>query len=205
MFRVPAQAAVPAGTPRPLPSTGVRPVTETRATNDAVDRTRSDFVTPDVHRYAVSRRCGLPLVAASWPGNRRGRGRPQGAGLPAGAPGTISLHKRFWSGSPPIAGPPEDAAAFGRLLFEVARDRLDPEGRRLEWSEGFTGAGWAPNAPSTDVTGSAASSANTSLRLTWWDRGRAGTGSRPIRSCVHFDDRRPRSCLWWIPLGPDRH
>ena len=45
----------------------------------------------------------------------------------------------------PIPGPPEDAAAFGRLLFEVARDHLDPEGRRLEWSEGFTGAGWAPS------------------------------------------------------------
>jgi hypothetical protein len=39
----------------------------------------------------------------------------------------------------PIPGPP-DAAAFGRLLFEVAQDHLDPEGHRLEWSEGFTGA-----------------------------------------------------------------
>jgi len=37
-------------------------------------------------------------------------------------------------------GPPAEAEEFGQLLFAVAREHLDPEGRRLEWSEGFTGS-----------------------------------------------------------------
>jgi hypothetical protein len=35
---------------------------------------------------------------------------------------------------------PDAAGAFGRLLFEVAQDHLDPAHQRLQWSEGFTGA-----------------------------------------------------------------
>jgi hypothetical protein len=34
---------------------------------------------------------------------------------------------------------------FGRLLFTVAQDRLDPEHSRLQWSEGFTGGGGGAN------------------------------------------------------------
>jgi hypothetical protein len=37
-------------------------------------------------------------------------------------------------------GPPAEAEEFGHLLFTVAREHLDPDGRRLEWSEGFTGS-----------------------------------------------------------------
>ena len=62
---------------------------------------------------------------------------------------------------PAFPQPPEEARTFGRLLFEVAQEHLDPGHARLEWSEGFTGVagsdgpreygrkfGWAqPNDP----------------------------------------------------------
>jgi hypothetical protein len=40
---------------------------------------------------------------------------------------------------PAFPEPPEETKSFGRLLFQVAQDHLDPDHDRLEWSEGFTG------------------------------------------------------------------
>ena len=45
---------------------------------------------------------------------------------------------------PSFSEPPEEAEAFGRLLFQVAQDHLDPGHEGLEWSEGFTG-GYGPD------------------------------------------------------------
>ena len=39
-----------------------------------------------------------------------------------------------------LGGLPDAATTFGRLLFEVAQDHLDPAHQRLQWSEGFTGS-----------------------------------------------------------------
>jgi hypothetical protein len=53
---------------------------------------------------------------------------------------------RFATGYPGLGpagfpmGPSAEAQEFGQLLFTVAREHLDPDGRRLEWSEGFTGS-----------------------------------------------------------------
>ncbi len=46
----------------------------------------------------------------------------------------------------PFGGIPDAALTFGRLLFEVAQEHLDPTHQRLEWSDGFTGAsgGYGP-------------------------------------------------------------
>ena len=45
----------------------------------------------------------------------------------------------LWS-DPFRTGIPVEAAEFGKLLFTVARDHLDPEHSRLQWSEGFMGS-----------------------------------------------------------------
>jgi hypothetical protein len=40
----------------------------------------------------------------------------------------------------PNTGGPADQAAFGRFLFDIAQEHLDPAHNRMEWSEGFTGS-----------------------------------------------------------------
>jgi len=46
----------------------------------------------------------------------------------------------FGDGPPPFDDLPDEARVFGRLLFEVAQQHLDPRHERLQWSDGFTGA-----------------------------------------------------------------
>jgi hypothetical protein len=54
---------------------------------------------------------------------------------------TLSAILRAHDRAAPQWGIPSEAAAFGRLLFHVAQDHLDPAHNRLQWSEGFTGGG----------------------------------------------------------------
>ena len=83
----------------------------------------------------LSRRCGAPR-----PGQLVRPALTPWALVAGGPAWHHSLNERLWSGCPPNPWSSGGCGRFGRLLFEVARDHLDPQGRRLEWSEGFTGA-----------------------------------------------------------------
>jgi len=83
-------------------------------------------------------------------------GRTTGTKAPSGDPGPVATatssaveESTTSPGSSPTSlgytnkpntGGPADQAAFGRFLFDIAQEHLDPAHTRMEWSEGFTGS-----------------------------------------------------------------